>query len=167
MGVNRREASILSEVIGHEAVAVVNILKEKKSVSEFKISKELKKEINETRQILYKLHGADLVECERKKDDDKGWYVYFWMFKPKTMKHFTNMYRKTKLTKLIDRLEREKNHEFFICASKCARLNFDTAFDFEYKCPECGAILEYEEKNGKIVSLQKEVDKMKKALKLA
>ncbi len=166
MGVNKIEEDVISEMIGEEAIPILNMLKEGKSISEFKISKVLKKEINEIRHILYKLHGLDLVDFERKKDDDKGWYVYFWLYKPKTMKHISSVHKKTKLTRMVERLEREKNHEFYICTNKCTRLNFDTAFDFGYKCPECGTVLDYEEKNGKVTHLEKEVEKMRRVLKV-
>jgi len=67
----------VANTIGQDTVALVNALKNKKDVSEFKLADALKKDINETRNMLYKLYNENLVSSIKKKDKKKGWYVYY------------------------------------------------------------------------------------------
>ena len=48
--------------------------------------------------------------------------------------------KKELLVKLQQRLEEETRELFFVCQSRCVRLNFDQATDFEFHCPECGEL---------------------------
>jgi len=67
---------------------------------------------------------------------------------------------KEKVNKIKERLLKEvRNHNsFFICPSFCARLNFDQATDFEFRCPECGSLLRQQNNS-------KTIDHLKKKLK--
>ena len=46
---------VIREVAGEEALLIVNYLKNKKNISEFKIAEVLEKDIKEVRFLLYKL----------------------------------------------------------------------------------------------------------------
>ncbi len=158
------EATIV-EVAGEDVLPIVYFLKNKKNISEFKIAEAIKKEINKTRNMLYRLHEANLVSFIRKKDKKKGWYIYYWTFKPKMIKYIVISLKKEKLIKLNDRLEREKSSHFFICQNKCIRLDFDQAMTFEFKCPECGEIMNQENNLENINLIEEEIKKIENELK--
>jgi len=158
------EATIV-EVAGEDVLPIVYFLKNKKNISEFKIAEVIKKEINTTRNMLYRMQEANLVSFIRKKDKKKGWYIYYWTFKPKMIKHIFISLKKERLTKLKDRLIREKSSHFFICQNKCIRLDFDQAMNFEFKCPECGKIINQENNLEKIRLIEEEIKKIKSELK--
>ena len=65
-------------IVGSQAEGLVDILKSDKFVNEFLIAKKLGIEINQARNLLYKLSDNGLVEFTRKKDKKKGWYTYGW-----------------------------------------------------------------------------------------
>ena len=141
---NKIIEATIADVAGEDVLSIVHFLKNKKNISEFKIAETIKKEINATRNMLYRLQEANLVSFIRKKDKKKGWYIYYWTFKPKMVRHIVINLRKEKLAKLKDRLKREKSSHFFICQNKCIRLDFDQAMNFEFKCPEWGEIMNQE-----------------------
>ncbi|MBD3249728.1 transcription factor [Candidatus Woesearchaeota archaeon] len=156
---------VVSQLIGEDAIPVVLALKNKKNVSEFKLAESLKKEVNETRNILYRLYEKNLVSFTRKKDKKKGWYIYYWTFNLKRLRQLTISSKQKKLEKLNQRLEREKQNQFFLCPNRCIRLEFDQAMDFQFKCPECGEIIQQEDNTEKIDNIKKEIKELEKELK--
>lgn len=156
---------VVTEIAGPDVIPLVKILKNRKNVSEFKLAESIKEEINLTRNMLYRLYSANLVSFTRKKDKKKGWYIYYWTFNKKRVSDLLKTIKKTRLEKLEERLMREKSNNFFLCPEKCMRLDFEQAVDFEYRCPECGDLLEQEDNAKKIKEIEKEVKELKKELK--
>jgi transcription initiation factor TFIIE subunit alpha len=101
----------------------------------------------------------------RKKDKKKGWYIYYWTFNPRRVKDVVLGLKKRKLTKLKERIEREKGGNFFFCRNKCIRLNFDQATDFSFKCPECGSVLDQEDNDKVIQDIEHEMKNIDKEIK--
>ncbi|MBW2978857.1 hypothetical protein KY304_01975, partial [Candidatus Woesearchaeota archaeon] len=56
---------IICQVAGEDVLPLVKVLKNKKNVSEFKIAESIKKEINLTRNMLYRLYDHNLVSFIR------------------------------------------------------------------------------------------------------
>jgi transcription initiation factor TFIIE subunit alpha len=158
--------NVVGDVIGADVVPVVKYLKNNKNVSEFKIAQVIKREVNETRNMLYRLYENNLVTFMRKKDKKKGWYIYYWTFNQKRVKDLLSSQKKKRLLKLKDRIEREKEGNFFGCRNKCIRLNFDQATDFSFKCPECGSVLDQENNAPVIEEIEKEIKELEKELKV-
>lgn len=158
---------VVMDVAGEDVVKLVNILKDKSNVSEFKLAETLKEEVNKIRNILYRLHDFNLVSFVRKKDKKKGWYIYYWTFNTKRIKDLILITKQKKMTKLKERLEREKQNKFYSCSNKCIRLDFDQSINFEFKCPECGQLINEEDNVHYIENLEKEIEKTEKELKEA
>ena len=70
---------VVASIASVAAVGLVDLLYGKKNVNEFLIAKKLNLNINQTRNILYKLVDEGLVSFIRKKDSKNGgWYTYYW-----------------------------------------------------------------------------------------
>jgi transcription initiation factor TFIIE subunit alpha len=164
---NKIVEDVVSEVAGEDVVPLVNAIKNKKNVSEFKLAESIKEEVNTTRNMLYRLYDNNLVSFVRKKDKKKGWYIYYWTFDSKKIKHLLSNLKKKRLTKLKDRLEREKSNHFYSCPTKCIRLDFDQSMEFEFKCPECGELIEQEDNAEEIQKLETEIKELETELKQA
>lgn len=162
---NQLIESVVSEVAGEDVIPLVKVLKNKKNVSEFKLAEAIDAEINTTRNMLYRLYDANLVSFNRKKDKQKGWYIYYWTFKLKRIKYLVTDLKNKRHEKLNERLEREKSSNFFVCGSKCMRLDFEQATNFSYKCPECGGLMNQEDNSEKIKEIETEIKKIEKELK--
>ena len=153
------------EAAGEDVLPLVKLLKNKKNVSEFKLADSVKKEVNIVRNMLYRLYNANLVSFIRKKDKKKGWYIYYWTFESRKVKYLLQKIKETKLQRLKSRLERENQGNFFACPNQCVRLDFDQATNFEFKCPECGEIIQQEDNTKKIEKIKEEIKELEKELK--
>jgi len=162
---NKLIDEVISEVAGEDVLPLVKNLKNKKNVSEFLLAQNIKQEINKTRNMLYRLYNFNLVSFIRKKDKQKGWYIYYWTFNPKMIKYLSKTTKEKKLAKLKERIEREKSSDFFACDSQCIRLDFEQSTDFEFKCPECGSLLNQEDNREKIKDIEKKIKSLEKELK--
>src|SRR3989338_5267898 len=94
---DKKVDEVIAESIGEDAVEIIRFIRGKKDVSEFKISTALKLEIQEVRNILYRIHNNNLVTYNRKKDNKKGWYVSYWTFDKTRVKELMKKYRKRSL----------------------------------------------------------------------
>jgi len=162
---NKLIENVITDTAGEDTLRLVSELKNKKNYSEFKLAENLKIEVNQVRNMLYRLLKYNLVSFTRKKDKRKGWYIYYWTFRLKQIKNVLRTLKKERLEKLKDRLEREKSEQFFTCKNKCMRMNFEKASDFTFKCPECGLLLEQEDNSEKIKEIEKEIKELEKYLK--
>jgi len=153
---------VVSDVAGSDVIALVKLLKNKKNVSEFKLAESLNEEVNLVRNKLYRLYHSNLVSFTRRKDKKKGWYIYYWTFKIKQIKHLLMNLKKQRLEKLKDRLEREKESYFFMCKNQCMRLDFENAIGFEFKCPECGELMQQESNSDKIKEIEDQIKVLEK-----
>lgn len=155
---------VITEVAGEDTLVLVAYLKGKKNVSEFVIAKDMKMEINTIRNMLYRLLDSNLVTFTRKKDKQKGWYIYYWTYQPKNIDHLFWEIKKKRLEGLKDRLFREKQNVFFVCPQGCMRLEFENAISFDYRCPECGNMLGQQDNAGLRVQLETEIEEITKEI---
>lgn len=157
------EETMLS-ILGAEGLPLVKELSGKQNISEFELADRLKKDIKIVRKILYLLYNHNLVSFIRKKDKIKGWYIYYWTLLPESIK-FNYVKRKRELlARLQQRLEEEGNELFFICQTKCVRLNFDQSMDFEFHCPECGELMSQDDNTEKMETLRKRIGEIQEEL---
>ena len=66
---------VVYELIGEDAILLVNFLKETKNVSEFQISIKIKIPVDKIRNQLYRLYNHNLVSFIRKKDKEKAFFT--------------------------------------------------------------------------------------------
>ncbi|HIH39927.1 TPA: hypothetical protein HA219_04380 [Candidatus Woesearchaeota archaeon] len=155
-------ASVVEDVAGQDVLPLLHVLKGKKNVSEFTIAEELKEEINTIRNKLYRLYDFNLVEFSRKKDQKKGWYIYYWTFVPSRIPRLLREIKKKKLVRLKEKLKSEQGSHFYECMNKCMRLTFDKAIDFEFKCPECGSLMNQEDNAKRVEHIISEIETLER-----
>ena len=156
---NKLVEDVVKNVAGSDVVPLVELIKKKKNVSEFKIAETLGVTVNVVRNMLYRLYHKNLVSFVRKKDKKKGWYIYYWTFNMKRIKFLADSLKKEHVERLKERLEREKSGFFFTCPNECMRLDFEKATDYFFKCPECGSLLQQENNQKRIREIEKEIEK--------
>lgn len=156
---------VIAEAVGADTVPLIMYLKNKKNISEFKIAEDIKLEVNTVRNMLYRLYDDNLVTFIRKKDKVKGWYIYYWTFNGKRIKYLMKKLQEKKLEGLRERLKRENQSHFYACQNKCIRLDFDQVTEFEYKCPECGMLMNQDDNVAKIAEIEKGIKSLEKELK--
>src|SRR3989338_1981141 len=96
---NTKIYDTVKEVIGEDSLKIIEYLKDKKNISDFKIAEKVDRDIHEVRNILYRLYNYNLVSYYRKKDRQKGWYISYWTFNKKRVKELLEKTNKEKLSK--------------------------------------------------------------------
>jgi len=153
----KKVEDIIITIIGTEGLILIKQLYGKENISEFDLAKKTKKDIKIVRKMLYLLYNHNLVSFTRKKDKQKGWYIYYWTLIPDNVRFTYFKRRKTLLARLKQKLEEEEKELFFACPKNCVRLNFDHAMDMDFHCPECGELLAQDTSEDKIVHLKKQI----------
>ena len=147
--------NILKELVIHLAgkntEKIIDILVDKKDISEFKIADKLQLTVNQARNILYKLYAHSIVSFIRKKDRQKGWFVYYYTLNvPKSLEKLIEL-KKKEIENLKHQLLSRENKNFFRCETCNVELNEETALLHDFLCPECGVLLKAAS-NVKIIS---------------
>lgn len=153
---------VVTELVSEEAVQIVLYLIGKTKVSEFTVANDLNLEIHKARNLLYKLFEQNILSFIRKKDKIKGWYICYWDFNEKSVPFLNEKIKKNKLQKLQERLEKESNATFYMCKSACTRMDFEKAMEFNFKCPECGELMDEQNNTRTIEFLQQKIKELKK-----
>ncbi len=155
---------MISEIAGPEAVPVYRMLKDKENLNEFVIIDKLKININQLRNTMYKFEKYNLISSTRKKDRKKGWYIYFYTFNHKQAEQVVLQLKKDKINILQKQLEREEAHEFYACPNKCIRVTLENAMEHNFMCPECGRLLNIEDKKKNTARIQELIEKINNEL---
>ena len=158
---------VVSEAVGEDSLPIIHYLVGKVEISEFVIADDTEIEIHRVRNILYRLNSEMLVTYIRKKDKEKGWYISYWTFVPKRVLELVIILKEKRLAKFKNRLEKESANvgNFFMCPNTCVRMDFDNATDADFKCPECGSLLNQQDNQRTIETLQENIKKLEKELK--
>ena len=137
-----RIIDVLKQVVPDEdAERILFYLEGKSNISEFIIAEELDLEIHRTRNLLYKLLDVNLVSFKRKKDKIKGWYICYWDFNNTVVSHLEEKLRLETIDKLKNRLLTEADGFFYMCRFAHTRQGFEESFENNFKCPECGELM--------------------------
>lgn len=157
---------ILLQVVREEGMPLIRELLARDNVSEFDLAIKTKQDIKIIRKLLYILYNHNLVSFNRKKDKQKGWYIYYWTLLPESIKFGYFKMKRELLERLKCQLEEERRELFFICNNSCTRLNFDQAMEFEFRCPECGKLLGQDDNKVRVEDLEKKVSETSQEVEL-
>ena len=155
---------IAEKLCSFEASKIIEYLHLNPGASEFDISDEIGYNVAKVRSNLYSLKNKNLIDYTRKKDKEKGWYLYYWRV---IESNFDIVYKKDlkdKLEKFEERLEEEATSSFYICPNFCKRLEFELCIENDFLCPICGTLMNEENKERKTNTIKKNIDSYKQSL---
>ncbi|MCF7799280.1 hypothetical protein K9M74_05240 [Candidatus Woesearchaeota archaeon] len=156
-----RIVDVLKQLVpDKDAEEIVFYLQGKQNISEFIIAEELDLEIHRTRNLLYRLLDSNVVSFKRKKDKIKGWYICYWDFNEQAISHLEEKLRLETIAKLRNRLENEQGGFFYMCRHAHVRQNFEDAFEDDFKCPECGELMNQQDNQRTIAFLTQRIEKL-------
>jgi len=154
----------LREAVGEAVLPVISLLKSYPCLSELELAKKTASDVNTIRTLLYRLQDNNLVTFRREREKKTGWYIYFWSLNPKMIKPLIANQRKSKLLKLREELKREHDGSFFSCQNMCVRMDFETATNCNYRCPECGGSVQLEDNIARIRKIKEGIARLEKAI---
>ena len=155
---------LIKELVGSDAIPLVMFIKDKHNISEFKIADKLQITINQVRNIIYRLGEYDLLSFTRKKDKEKGWYVYFWTLENVKLHYAIIGHKQRKIELLNNMLKEERTDNFLLCPKGCLRVRSEEALELQFKCPECDAVLKEENKEKRISFMETQKKKITEEL---
>lgn len=156
----------LQDSIGEEGLKVVRFLIGRETTDE-ELAEKAELKLNAVRKILYKLYDHRLASYVRTKKADIGWYIYTWKLDLERVRDILMARKRAALQELMSRLEYERSHTFFICKNGDCKVTFDVASEHNFKCPKCSGIMDYNDNQVSLLSLEKEVNRLQKELRNA
>jgi transcription initiation factor TFIIE subunit alpha len=158
--------SLIKEVVrktaGKGTEELVDLMFLKKNVNEFKIADKLKKNINEVRNLLYKLSSYNIITSTRKKDRRKGWYTYFWTIDNQKALETLLKFKEQEIYAWEHILKSRETKQFYSCESDSIEMSEETALHHSFSCPECGELLQPISKEKKTKEIIAKIDAAKK-----
>lgn len=151
---------VAEAIVGKSGREIVELLKDKRDVNEFKIAEKLKITINQARNILYKLYAQDIVSFIRKKDKSKGWYIYYWTLNILKSLELLTKIKQKELHEQQNLLKSKENKSFYHCKQCSVELTEETALNHDFLCPECGSLLEASDNRDKVIEITKKINKI-------
>jgi len=161
---------LVKDIGGSACIKILKLLEGKENVSEFVLAENMDMNINELRTYLYKLSEKNLIYSTRRKDKQKGWYVYYWTF---NFRHGRDLIIKNKEKQLEDLKNKINNKEIpkYICPNRCMSAYLEDAMEIQFKCPECNSLLKlkeikYDEEvlKNKINEIEKQMDELRQSI---
>lgn len=157
---------LIINLIGEEVMPLVAQLKNKVNVSEFKLAENLNITVNQVRNMLYRMHQHNLVTFIRKKDKKKGWYIYYWTLNEAYLREALLNFMRRKLEDFRQKLEKEVIGNYFICPNKCTRLALEQAMEQEFRCQECGELMQQQDNSRTIDNLKARINELEEEIKV-
>ena len=149
-------------IIGKDNREIIELLKDKKDVNEFKLAQKVGLTINQVRNLLYKLYSQNIVSFTRKKDKRKGWYIYFWTLNKHKVLELLRHQAVKELERLNALFKSRENKRFFICKDCGIELAEENALQHNYLCIECGQLLHLKEDKEHVRGIVKEINEVRK-----
>lgn len=115
-----------------------------KELSDDDLAKKLKLKISDVRATLNRLHNLGIVQYNRYKDAETGWFSYFWSLNLEKTKSWVE-----------EQILKEaapgdiSSSEYYFCP-KCgteSMYEFAAASDYSFRCPLCNKALEFVDEN--------------------
>src|SRR3989344_5406939 len=138
---------LIKAVAGSDVIPLIELLKDKENVSEFKLAEKLKITVNQVRNMLYRLAENNLVSSTRKKDKAKGWYIYYWTFDHRRAILLLRKIKIERLAHLQKSMKTLQETNYFTCRDCKLRYNYEHALDLNFLCSNCAKPMHAEDPN--------------------
>lgn len=146
---------LLENIGGPDAERIIRRLPSTKYRSEFELADDVNMHVNSVRSILYNFYERKMVDYTKKRDPQKGLYIYSWkLFLPKVKQALVRL-KKKQVEDLEHKLVEEGEQNHFKCTECGTTYTYEQALNDQFSCP-------YDDAHLKMVDRQKEVRKIKR-----
>lgn len=154
---------LLNQIAGEHGFEVAKVLSGEE-LTDDEVANRTGIRINLVRRILYELYENRLATYRRVRDENSGWYIYYWQLDPERALGYINANQRQLLQKLEEQLEMEKNTIYFGCNNGCPKVPFEQAAENDFKCPKCGGKLEPYDNSSFITSLEQRIQALRQQM---
>jgi len=149
---------LIKSVVGDEGFEIVKHLFDIEKADEFEIADKLDRDVNFVRSVMYKMYTHNLVNYTRRRDPEKGWYIYTWELVPEKIYNALIDKKKERLDSLFQKVENEQSREQgFHCPSCSINLEFPKALELNFSCFACSGMLQPLDNHIRIDDLNTEI----------
>ena len=93
------------------------------------------------RTVLNRFHFWGVVDYDKERDPDTGWYTYTWKIRVDRLREALLNDIDEKEKEIIEKLEELESFMFFECPEGHERVTFEVAMEMNFTCPVCGGPL--------------------------
>jgi transcription initiation factor TFIIE subunit alpha len=159
--------TLIKSVVGEEGFHIVEHLFRVDKADEFEIAEKLEEDVNFVRSVMYKMYTNKLVNYTRRRDPEKGWYIYTWELVAKKLYSALIDKKQEKLDKLFKKVEGEENKEqVFHCPTCDIPVPFPKALELSFSCFACGGMLQPLDNKVFIQNLNNEIKELSESIGL-
>jgi len=152
----RKDVQEMIEIVGGpNGDRILQKVPSTKFVSEFELADMVNIHINKVRSILYKFYEHKMVEFNKRKDLQKGLYIYSWRLLLGNVKTTLIKDKEARIRVLKSKLSREGLQNHFTCPDCITTFTYEQALNNNFACP-------YDDSALKMVDRQREVNKVKR-----
>ena len=105
-----------------------------------------------------------LIIYTKEKATDSNWYTYTWFLKPERITELMREKLEEEHTKINEKMAMEQSYVFFKCANGCDKLPFELAFEYDFKCPECGNAMRQRDSKRELAVMEKRATQIQQFL---
>ncbi len=148
---------------GEDAVKVIVALNKLREATDDEILNETLIKLNDVRKALNKLYNHSIVQCDRLRDEQTGWFIFRWRIQPDQFEGFIRNQKRKILLILKKRLEYESGNQFFYCGTLGdRRATFEEAMEMIFRCPDCGKKMKQFDNKDIIKILSDKIEELEK-----
>lgn len=156
--------NLVEELAGEGTGIIAEILFNKKDVNEFIIAKKMEFTINQVRNILYKLSNHGLVSFIRKKDNKKGWYIYYWTLNAEKCLILIEESLEQKINSFTKQLESREVDRYYVCKPCGIEVQEEQALEHGFSCEECAEVYDLADNTAHLRDIKSKITRTKKEL---
>lgn len=147
------------KMLGEEGVVIMENIPEGEITDE-EIAKLCNTKLTTVRKVLYMLYEGRIAEYRTERDDNTGWITYWWSFHHDNIIRMMEEEADVMLVGLRDKLEYERNGEFYRCHCQCVL--FEDAAEKDFWCEECESTFEYFDNGTLVNGLEDQIQELEK-----
>jgi len=158
--------NLVEELANEGTGSIAEILFNKRDVNEFAIAKKMELTINQVRNILYKLSNHGLVSFIRKKDNKKGWYIYYWTLNTEKCLVMIEKSLEKKISDFEKSLGSREVDRYYICKPCGIEVGEEKALENGFTCEECAEVYELSDNTHHVRDIKARITRTNKELEL-
>lgn len=153
-------SEILYEMVGNEGIKVISSLA--RPATDLQIHDKTQIPITRIRTTLNALHKFNIVSYSSSRDEHKGWFKYTWVLKQDNIDSSIRNFLLSKMMKLKRDFQEITQVDFFKCENGCIRVSFTEAYDENFRCGLCNAVLKPVDSIAESKQIRREISQIKK-----
>lgn len=142
------------EELGTEGLDVLTNLAEMGKATDTDLAELLGTRTSTIRRALYGMYEQRVADYAEHRDPATGWLTFVWKYTPEQAMRALDDARRKAADQVREEIAALEGNEFFACPAGHTRMDFATAMDWRFCCPDCGGEMAAEDKGARLANLE-------------